>query len=239
MLCDADQFPGLTVDVDLRVAALAAHEANIAAFRLEPGYAILLKDIEEVIGLLALENQQAINIYGSTAGLTVANYTPFLYEGAAVFTSTGDVDGDGANNFLEYVYSQQVLGGTLEAYLEAALDSTIFPPVGEGEGEGEGGEEGEGESPTLVADQDGNFLIDLTELLRIVQFYNSLALHCEVGTEDGYAPGFGSQACAPHSSDYNPQNWSISLSELLRSVQIYNAGGYEPCLEGEDGFCPV
>jgi hypothetical protein len=72
----------------------------------------------------------------------------------------------------------------------------------------------------------------------VIQFYNSLNYGCQLGTEDGYAPNDPDQDCAPHASDYAPQDWDISLSELLRLIQFYNIGGYVQCLEGEDGFCP-
>lgn len=88
-----------------------------------------------------------------------------------------------------------------------------------------------------AADQNGDNKIGLSELLRVIQFYNSGAYHCQAGTEDGYAPGFGDQSCPPHSSDYAPQNWVISLSELLRLIQFFNSGAYHPCESGEDGFC--
>jgi len=113
----------------------------------------------------------------------------------------------------------------------------IFPCC-EGEGEGEG------QSDTQSADQDGNFIIDLSELLRVIQFYNSNGLHCAEtpqASEDGYLAGAGTNtACQPHSTDYDPQDWIINLSELLRLIQIYNSGGYRACPgEGtEDGFCP-
>jgi hypothetical protein len=76
-------------------------------------------------------------------------------------------------------------------------------------------------------------------LLRIIQFYTTGRFHCEAGSEDGYAPGRGTEACRPHDSDYAPRDWRVSLSELLRVIQIYNAGGYTACPEGlsEDGFC--
>ena len=83
-------------------------------------------------------------------------------------------------------------------------------------------------------------VVSLSELLRGIQFYKSLALHCDAGSEDGFAPGTGEQTCAPHDLDYTPQNWAISLSELLRAIQFYNALGYTVCPEQstEDGFCP-
>ncbi|NJL72538.1 MAG: hypothetical protein HC888_13715 [Candidatus Competibacteraceae bacterium] len=89
---------------------------------------------------------------------------------------------------------------------------------------GEGEEEGEGtlENPHR-ADQNGNGIVNLSELLRVIQFYNAGAYHCQAGTEDNYAPGAGAQDCPPHTSDYNTQDWSISLSELLRLIQLYNA----------------
>lgn len=83
--------------------------------------------------------------------------------------------------------------------------------------------------------------ISLTEILRIVQLYNSLAYCCDItnNSEDGYLPGTGENyECSPHSSDYNPQDWIISLRELLRTIQIFNVGGYYPCPgESEDNFC--
>ncbi|HRV31714.1 MAG TPA: hypothetical protein P5169_08370, partial [Kiritimatiellia bacterium] len=85
----------------------------------------------------------------------------------------------------------------------------------------------------------------LSELLRVIQFYNSGGYHCADppdSTEDGYVPGPGAeQGCTPHDSDYNPQNWIISLSEVLRVIQFYNLMGYYHCPDKntEDGFCPA
>jgi hypothetical protein len=82
-------------------------------------------------------------------------------------------------------------------------------------------------------------MVNLSELLRVVQFFNSNNYGCETGTEDGYAPNDPDQNCTAHASDYNPQDWDISLSELLRLIQFFNSSGYSACpLEGtEDGFC--
>jgi hypothetical protein len=85
--------------------------------------------------------------------------------------------------------------------------------------------------------------IDLTELLRVIQFYNSGGYHCaeaaDPASDEGYLPGpAGDTSCTPHDSDYNPQDWRIDLSELLRIIQFYNSGGYHACEDGEDGFCP-
>lgn len=98
--------------------------------------------------------------------------------------------------------------------------------------------EGAGEAPHS-ADVNGDFTISLSELLRVIQFFNLFALHCSPGTEDGYAPLAGDESCASHASDYNPQDWSISLSELLRMVQFFNANCFVECVQGEDGYCPL
>ncbi|HPO17484.1 MAG TPA: hypothetical protein PLI09_28885 [Candidatus Hydrogenedentes bacterium] len=134
--------------------------------------------------------------------------------------------------------------GLFEGVLEGAIEGVSEGAV-EGEpSEGEGGEEGEGalegEDGFLTADQDHDNAISLSELLRVIQFFNSNGFHCQAGTEDGYAPGPGDTSCAPYDSDYNPTDWEISLSELLRVIQFFNSGGYHYCPgEGtEDGFCP-
>jgi len=89
-------------------------------------------------------------------------------------------------------------------------------------------------------------VIQLTELLRVIQFYNSGGFHCADdpgSTEDGYVPGAGDNTdCCPHDSDYAPAgpDWSIGLTELLRMIQFYNSGGFHYCPDDgtEDGFCP-
>lgn len=104
-------------------------------------------------------------------------------------------------------------------------------------GEGEGETEGELNNDPISADTNADHLIDLSELLRVIQFYNSAGFHCDAGSEDGFAPGPGDHMCNPYKSDYNPQDWSINLSELLRIIQFYNSGGYHACKGSEDGYC--
>lgn len=96
---------------------------------------------------------------------------------------------------------------------------------------------------THSADQNTDNFISLSELLRVIQFFNSGGYACAQppnSTEDGYAPGAGDQSCVAHSSDYSPTDFQISLSELLRLIQLFNSGGYHACPdEGtEDGYCP-
>ncbi|MGC8846049.1 MAG: DUF4397 domain-containing protein, partial [Candidatus Hydrogenedens sp.] len=134
-----------------------------------------------------------------------------------------------------------------EGILEGVLEGEGTPegtPEGvlEGEGTPEGLIEGEGEgetpTPPHSADQNGDWKISLSELLRVIQFFNSQGYHCDPQGEDGYAPGLeGDKTCTPHASDYAPPDWTINLSELLRVIQFFNVGGYYPCQGGEDGYC--
>ena len=91
-----------------------------------------------------------------------------------------------------------------------------------------------------TSDQNCDHLVNLSELLRVIQFFNSDGYHCQAGTEDGYNPGPGDHTCTPHNSDYNPQDWHVDLSELLRDIQFFNSGGYHYCPSEltEDGYCP-
>lgn len=90
------------------------------------------------------------------------------------------------------------------------------------------------------ADTNGNWRIELGEILRVVQFFNLDGYHCQQGTEDGFAPGEGPRECARHDADYLEPAWRVSLSEVLRVVQLLNVnnGNYRADAEGEDGFAP-
>ncbi len=152
-----------------------------------------------------------------------------------------EVEVDGANQILESDDTNNI------TRIKVTL---VLPEVSEGEGDGEGQGEGEGASEgegstegglegAHSADIDADARIGLSELLRVIQFYNSGAVACLAGTEDGYVPASGDQTCAPHTADFAPQDWQIRLSELLRCIQIFNALGYMICPEGEDGYCPL
>ncbi len=97
-----------------------------------------------------------------------------------------------------------------------------------------------GDAAMHTADTNGDHIISLSELLRVIQLFNQGEFHCDPTTEDGYATGPGDQTCPHHDSDYRePRNWRIDLSELLRVIQFFNAGGYRTALSStEDGFVP-
>jgi hypothetical protein len=115
---------------------------------------------------------------------------------------------------------------------------SLFPSLAASEGEGEG--EGEQETATYASvDSNRDNAVGLTELLRVIQLYNSDGFHCDATTEDGYALGPGDTSCAAYSEDFSPRDWHLGLTELLRVIQFYNAGGYHSCPDQatEDGFC--
>lgn len=86
------------------------------------------------------------------------------------------------------------------------------------------------------ADQNGDWRISLSELLRVIQIYNLDGYSCRAESEDGYWPEPGDHSCAPHDADYAPQDWQITLNEVLRVVQFFNSGGYGRRPGSEDGF---
>lgn len=92
-----------------------------------------------------------------------------------------------------------------------------------------------------AADKNDDFVLDASEILRLIQLYNLGEFHCDPAGEDGFSPGAGDRTCTPHNADYAPQDWELSLSEMLRAIQIYNTGGYRLCgtdeTLGEDGLC--
>jgi ELWxxDGT repeat protein len=102
-----------------------------------------------------------------------------------------------------------------------------------------------------TADTTQDRLINLSELLRVVQFFNAHLVtgnpegmfYCDPEEkEDGYLllPAGAHQDCAPHASDYKPQDWRINLSELLRVIQFFNSAGYHWCNDAAkegDGYC--
>jgi hypothetical protein len=96
----------------------------------------------------------------------------------------------------------------------------------------------------MSADRDGDFAIDLSEVIRVIQLYNAGQYACAANagaSEDGYLPrartGSDPQ-CLLHSIDQNDDQ-IITLSELLRAIQFYSLGGYNWCpgQNLEDGFC--
>jgi len=196
-------------------------------------------------------------------GILEARGTGFQSEGMQVFFDgqPGDLSIEPFSSTQMQLLPPNGLSGAVDVTLQDSAGSqvtlvdafTLPTQDGEGttegvlEGVGEGGVDGEvlegsseGELPLPdhhSADVNEDSQISLDELLRVIQFRNTGALHCDGSTEDGFAPGSGEQGCPPHAADYAPADWQLSLSETLRMIQLYNAMSYVRCQSGEDGFC--
>ncbi len=90
------------------------------------------------------------------------------------------------------------------------------------------------------ADTSHDWSISVSELLRVIQLYNSDQYCCDPESEDGYTPGDGNRDCDNHNTDYYPKNWVINLSELLRIIQFFNMPGsaYHTAEDTGDRFAP-
>jgi len=114
------------------------------------------------------------------------------------------------------------------------------------------------EAPAFhTADTNGDFKISLTELLRVIELYNTRfgttrtgRYQIQPGTEDGFAPDGDLSNSDPltlmqfHAADTS-QDGKLSLTELLRIIEIYNTragttrtGQYHVQSGTEDGFAP-
>lgn len=107
------------------------------------------------------------------------------------------------------------------------------------------------------ADSNEDFAIDLPELLRVIELYNTRDGSTRTGryepdaaTTDGFAPKpdqpAGRMALYPtyHSADFD-RNGAVSLTELLRLIELYNTredssrtGRYRVDASTDDGFGP-
>lgn len=158
---------------------------------------------------------------------------PGEYSGLVIFPGTEE--------FIARPVVVVVPGSGMEGEGEMPVEGSVEGQVeGVLEGEVEGGE-GEVEPPAYhSADTNKDWKVNLKELLRVIQIFNSWGYHCAnnpLDTEDGYLIGSGANhSCKPHSSDYNPQDWKIDLRELLRVIQFFNSGGYHLDPLGEDGY---
>lgn len=105
------------------------------------------------------------------------------------------------------------------------------------------------------ADTDGDFRINLSELLRVIELYNTRfgttrtgAYRVQDGTDDGFNPDATVESPGPltryHSADTD-RDGKLSLSELLRVIELYNTrngttrtGAYRAADGTSDGFEP-
>ncbi|HOQ30871.1 MAG TPA: PASTA domain-containing protein [Candidatus Hydrogenedens sp.] len=173
-------------------------------------------EVPNIIGLTQSEAENIITAAGLSLGTVseqcseieagkVIGQTPeggtqlSLGSSVNLIVSTGPCsDGEGiregiweGEGFIEGATEGSFEGeGTLEGNLEGMVEGTI---EGEGTLEGEGISEGEVEGeyyPPHDADPNGDWEISLSELLRIIQFFNMGGYYpCPGQTEDNYCPG--------------------------------------------------
>ena len=104
------------------------------------------------------------------------------------------------------------------------------------------------------ADTDHNNELSLTELLRVIELYNTRVgttrtggYRAQTGSVDGFAPNAEAIAGTPtqfHSADMD-RDGMIALGELLRVIELYNTrsgttrtGRYRVQFDSADGFAP-
>ena len=179
--------------------------------------------------------------YASITGGTVPSVTPSAGDSGAIDFAWFPLPSSYPVTFTYRVNIDAAATGTSK--LNGTV-SVLFDGVGQVDATAQTTIPKQGTGPFHSADIDLSGTLSLSEMLRLIQFYNTGGFHCAdfpTDTEDGYVPGIlGAKACNPHNSDYNPQDWRISLSELLRAIQFYNLVGYYYCPgDGtEDGWCP-
>jgi hypothetical protein len=87
------------------------------------------------------------------------------------------------------------------------------------------------------ADYRSNYwVIDGTEVNRVLSYWRATNYQCYTGTPDGYAAGSGSTDCVRHGADYRQPYWFIDGSEMNRVLSYWRAGGYHCDPVGFDGY---
>jgi PKD repeat protein len=84
--------------------------------------------------------------------------------------------------------------------------------------------------------RDPRWLIDTSEVSRVLGYWRAGAHRCEPSGLDGYAAGAGDTNCPRHSADYRTASWQLDTTEASRVLGYWRAGCYETNAEGLDGF---
>lgn len=181
------------------------------------GYITLGDDNSVAVALLVLTfiDEAVDGVLG--LGLDPEAYTRL----DGILSADADADGDGCTQRQEFNALFPIKGlSNTELYVSAVLDPDNTPT---------NCDVTEGEEPVIHnADTDGDGLIGLSELLRIIQFYNAGLYTCdETNQEDGFTPGdsgtpVGTGLCVAHDIDFGGGDGIVSLSELLRAIQFFN-----------------
>lgn len=186
---------------------------------------------------LTVSVEPATRYYGDFNPPLTPSYTGFVNgEDASVLTGEADytLEATATSPVGDYVIEVEL--GTLSAanYTLTAANSVLNITQG-----------------YHFADTDRDYHLSLSELLRVIELYNTRegtvrtgAYHTDFDSEDRYAPGDEDDIYVPHTADTNADG-RISLVELTRVIQLYNyredgarTGAYRPARATEDGFEP-
>jgi len=80
------------------------------------------------------------------------------------------------------------------------------------------------------------WVIDGTEVNRVLAYWRAGDYYVEPMGHDGYAPGAGSTAGHRHAADYLVPHWEIGGSEANRALAYWRDGGYRVDASGDDGY---
>jgi hypothetical protein len=82
------------------------------------------------------------------------------------------------------------------------------------------------------------WVIDGTEVNRILSYWRAGAFHIDPLGLDGFAPDVGNTNGPRHSADYRAPYWVLDGTEANRVLSYWRAGGYHRDSTGADGYAP-
>lgn len=80
------------------------------------------------------------------------------------------------------------------------------------------------------------FVLDATEVNRVLSYWRSGSYHLDATGLDGYAAGTGETNGLRHTADYRNNAWVIDATEANRVLSYWRAGGYHADAAGLDGY---
>lgn len=84
--------------------------------------------------------------------------------------------------------------------------------------------------------RDQRWVIDGTEMNRVLSYWRAGAYHIEPLGSDGYAAGTGTTTGNRHSADYRETFWVLDGTEVNRVLSYWRAGAYHVEPLGADGY---
>ncbi len=207
-----------------RLGAWATDNLGATMNAVEVGMAVLY------LPQIVLQPQGMTTNVGGSAGFSVlaASTSPLAYQwqfnGANIIGSTnavlnlGNVDTNRNGNYRVLV---QNAAGTVASsnaplvVLNTVIDNTVYHS----------------------ADTNRDWMINGSEVNRVLSYWRSSGYHVDTNGLDGYAAGPGDTNGVPHKADYN-RNWVISGTEVNRVLGYWRIGGYHVDTNGLDGYAP-